>query len=253
MALQRARLDRTLRVALSLSSKEVKILLASARVFVDGHLARDADMRIHAFSHVRVEDQVLQAREPRYLMLHKPAGLLSATRDATQPTVMSLLPESLREGLHLAGRLDKSSTGLVLLSDDSRWTQAGMSPGQAVEKSYRVQVRDPISPACVKAFAEGMYFAYEALWTLPATLEVLAPCLARVTLQEGRYHQIKRMFGRFRNPVLALHRERIGALNLDPALAPGEYRPLTPAEVQSAVQCAALGGCPDPSAAGKGA
>src|SRR5690606_36547624 len=108
-------------------------------------------------------------------------------------------------------------------------------------------------PEYVEAFAAGMYFPYEDIHTQPALLENLAPNLARVILREGRYHQIKRMFGRFRNPVLSLHRERIGDLWLDSALAPGQYRPLTADEVQKAVQCAAVGAWPEPRATGAGA
>ena len=253
MSLERNRLDRFLAARLGISRRAIKPLLAAGRVTVNGTLARDCDLPVTAFSTIVLDDEVLQARSPRYLMLHKPAGLLSATSDPHQTTVLSLLPADERESLHLAGRLDKASTGLLLLSDDSRWTRTSATPGARVEKFYLVGVRDPIVPEAVQAFAAGMYFPFEDIHTQPAGLEILAPCLARVTLREGRYHQIKRMFGRFRNPVLSLHRERIGGLSLDPALSPGQYRPLTAEEIHSAVQCAAVGACPEPSATGAGA
>lgn len=253
MSLQQARLDRFLSARLGVSRRTIKPLLAAGRVTVDGTLARDCQLTVTAFSTIVLDAQVLQARSPRYLMLHKPAGVLSATTDPHQTTVLSLLPADEREGLHLAGRLDKASTGLLLLSDDSRWTSISATPWGGIEKSYLVGVRDPIVPETVAAFAAGMYFPFEDIHTQPAGLEILEPCLARVTLREGRYHQIKRMFGRFRNPVLSLHRERIGGLSLDPALSPGQHRPLTAEEVQSAVQCAAVGACPDPKATGAGA
>ncbi|MCB1666181.1 MAG: pseudouridine synthase [Pseudomonadales bacterium] len=253
MSLERNRLDRFLSARLGINRRAVKPLLAAGRVSVDGVTARDCDLPVTAFSTIRLDAEVLQQRTARYLMLHKPAGLLSATSDPRQNTVLSLLPADERVGLHLAGRLDKFSTGLLLLSDDSRWTGTSAAPGAGIEKSYLVGVRDPIVPEAVDAFAAGMYFPFEDIHTQPAGLEILEPCLARVTLREGRYHQIKRMFGRFRNPVLSLHRERIGDLRLDPALSPGQYRPLTTEEAQSAVQCAAVGACPDPKATGAGA
>ncbi len=239
MALKSARLDRFLRKTLLVHRREVQALLASGRILVDHIPATQGDQLINAFSHITIEGTVLQARQPRYFMLNKPKGLLSATRDEHQQTIMSLLPAPEREGLHLAGRLDKNSTGLLLLSDDSRWTRVGMNPQEKVEKRYLVELRDPIVTQCIEAFAQGIYFEHEEIWTQPAHLELLAPCVARVILCEGRYHQIKRMFGRFRNPVLSLHRESIGALKLDPDLAPGQYRALRAEEVQNPVVCAA--------------
>ena len=253
MSLQRNRLDRFLSARLGISRRAVKPLLAAGRVRVDEQTARDCELPVTAFSTIVLDEDVLQQRRPRYFMLHKPAGLLSATRDPLQPTVLSLFSAGDGKGLHLAGRLDKHSTGLLLLSDDSRWTRTSSTPGAGVEKSYLVGVRAPITPEYVQAFAAGMYFPFEDIHTQPAGLEILEPRLARLTLREGRYHQIKRMFGRFRNPVLSLHRERIGALSLDPELAPGHYRALTDEEVQKAVQCAAVGACPEPSATGAGA
>lgn len=253
MPLKSSRLDRFLATQLSINKRDVKALLAAGRILVDGELARDAELIVHAFSDIRYDDKVLQQRQPRYFMLHKPAGLLSATTDTEQTTVMDLFPLAQRGDLHIAGRLDKDSTGLLLLSDDSRWSKKSMAPEARVAKVYRVEVRDPISAECVQAFAQGIHFPFEDVYTLPAELQILAPCLARVTLCEGRYHQIKRMFGRFRNPVLSLHRERIGALELDPTLAPGQYRALRADEIQKAVQCAAVGAKPEPKATGGGA
>jgi 16S rRNA pseudouridine516 synthase len=106
-----------------------------------------------------------------------------------------------------------------------------MSPENKVAKVYEVTVEHPINGECIQAFANGMYFSYEDITTKPAQLEKLSECVAKVTLEEGRYHQIKRMFGRFRNPVLALHRVSIGEIKLDTDLAPGEYRALRKNEV----------------------
>jgi 16S rRNA pseudouridine516 synthase len=135
------------------------------------------------------------------------------------------------DDLHIVGRLDLHSSGLLLLTNDGDWSRALMSPENKVAKVYEVTVEHPINGECIQAFANGMYFSYEDIITKPAQLEKLSECVAKVTLEEGRYHQIKRMFGRFRNPVLALHRVSIGEIELDADLAPGEYRALRKNEV----------------------
>ncbi|MGB0734249.1 MAG: pseudouridine synthase, partial [Pontibacterium sp.] len=148
-----------------------------------------------------VDGKTMQAPRKRYYMVNKPVGYVSATNDEQHPTVLSLLPEMLRDGLHIAGRLDKNTTGLLLLTNDGRWSRAISSPASKVGKDYLVGTRDKITEDYVTAFAQGMYFSYEGITTQPATLRILGERLARLTIYEGKYHQIKRMFGRFRNPV----------------------------------------------------
>lgn len=231
MASRNARLDRFIATTQCISRREVRLLVAQGRVYVDGERATEVSQPITPFSLVALDGEILQARRPVYLMLHKPVGVVSATRDAQHVTVLDLLPADVREGLHLAGRLDIQSSGLVLLTNDGAWSRRLTTPGEKVVKTYRVTVAHPITEACIRAFAEGMYFPFEDLTTQPALLEPESDCVAWVHLTEGRYHQIKRMFGRFRNPVLALHRVSIGQVRLDPALAPGESRPLSESEV----------------------
>ncbi|GIZ13464.1 hypothetical protein NCCP436_28800 [Pseudomonas sp. NCCP-436] len=166
-------------------------------------------------------------------MLHKPVGVVSATEHDSHRTVLDLLDENHRHDLHLAGRLDLNTSGLLLLTNDGQWSRRITQPQQRKPKVYRVRTERPITAEYVEVFARGLYFAYENLTTLPAELQLLDSHNARLTLYEGRYHQVKRMFGHFRNRVLALHRERMGEIALDPALAPGEYRPLNPTEIAS--------------------
>ena len=237
MATKRSRLDRYLSSALRINRKDVKPLLAAGRIRVNGEIARDSDLLINQFASVIVDDMALPCVRPHYLMLNKPAGILSATKDASQSTVFALLDASLHAGLHIVGRLDKNSTGLLLLTNDGEWSRGLMAPDKHVEKTYIVDVKHVISPECVAAFTRGIHFPFEDIVTRPARLEVLAPRLARITLTEGRYHQIKRMFGRFRNPVLRLHRTQIGAIALDPALTPGTYRALHPSELEGSAVC----------------
>ncbi len=232
MASKRGRLDRYIGHTLAVPKKVVRDLLLAGRIRVNGERAERLDMMIDEFCHIQCDDQVLQSNQPLYLMLHKPVGVVSATKDAAHKTVIDLIDHPDRAQLHIAGRLDLNSSGLLLLTNDSRWSEALMSPTQKVDKVYRVTLKNPLTADYVDAFASGMYFGFEDITTLPATLEIVGTHSALITLKEGKYHQIKRMFGRFRNPVLALHRLSVGGILLDETLAPGDSRPLTELEIQ---------------------
>lgn len=213
------------------STREVSRLLSEKQVIVD-HLVETSGLRkIDRFTRIEVNGEILQAQEAVYLMLHKPAGYLSATSDPIHPTVIELIEHPLREQIHLAGRLDRASTGLVLLTNDGRWSKRVTEPRQQVAKVYQVTTLDPISAETAAIFASGVYFAYENLTTRPAELELLGEREARLTLHEGRYHQVKRMFHAVGNRVLSLHREQIGPLTLDASLPPGKARSLRPDEI----------------------
>ena len=225
------RLDRFLTRRGTHPCKEIARLLADGWVAVDGAVETNGLRRISCFSRIELAGEVLRAREAVYLILHKPAGYLSATSDPQHPTVMDLIDHPLRDELHLAGRLDRASTGLLLLTNDGRWSKRVTEPLEEISKVYRVTTRDEISPETAAIFAAGIYFAYEDLTTRPAVLEILGGRDALLTIHEGRYHQVKRMFHAVGNQVLSLHRESIGPLVLDEALPPGKFRPLGAAEV----------------------
>ena len=228
------RLDRLLANQARLSRQQSQLLLASGKVYVDGRPCRDGRLEVRGFQRIELDGELLQAGKPaRYFMLHKPVGVVSATRHEKHPTVIDLLEEPERQELHLAGRLDLNTSGLLLISNDGLWSRRATAPDGGHAKVYRVETEEDIDPACIAAFAHGLYFAYEDLTTRPALLQIEAPRLARLTLHEGRYHQVKRMFGHFRNKVLALHRESLGQIRLDPQLPPGAYRPLTDSEIAS--------------------
>ena len=169
-------------------------------------------------------------------MLNKPVGVVSATKDELHKTVIELLSgystEQL-ESLHIVGRLDLNTSGLLLLTNDSRWSRKLMAPEEKVSKVYSVTLENDLSEDYISAFAEGMYFSFEDITTQPAALKIISDKVAEVILMEGKYHQIKRMFGRFRNPVMALHRSSIGNLKLDKCLLEGQSRQLTSVEVSS--------------------
>ncbi len=198
-----------------------------------GAIATRINQVIGEFTHVLLDNEVLQARLPVYIMLHKPTGVVSATRDERHKTVIDLLDHEDKSGLHIAGRLDLNASGLLLLTNDGRWSRRLSSPQCNVGKLYRVTLEKSITVDYVEAFAEGMYFAYEGITTRPAILRIIDDHHAEVTLVEGRYHQIKRMFGHFQNRVLQLHRIAIGNLPLDSTLDAGQSRELTALEVDS--------------------
>lgn len=226
------RLDRYLANRARLSRQDVRHLLAEGRVQINGEASRIMDLEVRVFDRIELDGELLQAgKAPRYLMLHKPSGCVSATQDAAHRTVLDLIHEPYKQDLHIAGRLDFNTTGLMLLTNDGQWSRRLTQPTSLQGKVYLVETENEIDPACVEAFANGMYFRFENLTTLPAKLVLLSPHRARLTLHEGRYHQVKRMFGHFNNKVTALHRESMGPLTLDTALQPGGYRTLTEHEI----------------------
>ena len=231
MESKRARLDRFISVNTGINRKHVRLMLAKGRVKVDGKLARDIDQIVDEFSHICMDDKVLQANTASYVMLHKPVGVVSATIDDKHRTVIDLLERDDKESLHIVGRLDLNTSGLLLLTNDGRWSKQLMDPEHKVGKLYRVHLQNPLTSEYISGFAKGMYFEFEDITTLPAELEIIDSHTALVTLYEGRYHQIKRMFGRFRNPVIGLHRISVGNIVLDDSLQAGESRALTIDEI----------------------
>jgi 16S rRNA pseudouridine516 synthase len=165
-----------------------------------------------------------------YLMMNKPCGLLSATSDGEQDTVLSLLPPALAARVHLAGRLDKDTSGLLLLTDDGGWSHRVTSPNHSCAKTYLAKLAEPLVADAESRLRQGLVLRSEKLPTRPAALQRLDATHARITVTEGRYHQVRRMFAALGNRVLALHRERIGGLFLDEALYAGQWRVLSPAE-----------------------
>lgn len=233
MALNKARLDKFLAQNCQISRKNVRLILAQNRVLINGSVAHDIDEIIDNFSHISLDGKVLQDNTAYYIMLNKPIGVVSATKDLQHKTVIDLLDFPYKNELHIVGRLDLNTSGLVLMTNDSRWSERLTLPEKKVTKRYIVTLANKLSEEYVDAFADGMYFAFEGITTKPAKLTILSDYQAQVELVEGRYHQIKRMFGRFRNPVIALHRCAIGNLTLDKQLIAGESRELSEIEVSN--------------------
>ena len=237
MQSKRTRLDRFLSHYLSIKRKDVRLLLAQGRVQVDHQLATDIQQYVDEYTHVKFDDTIVQDKTPSYIMLHKPQGVVSATKDAKHTTAIDLLPDNAPPNLHIVGRLDFNSTGLLLLTNDGRWSRRLTTPESQINKRYLVGVDKPISQEIITAFAEGIYFAFEDLTTRPASLSVMENLtegyFAEVVLAEGRYHQIKRMFGHFQIKVLSLHRFSVGNLTLDEELLETQSRHLTQQEIST--------------------
>ena len=226
------RLDKFVAGALALTRSEARSLITKGRITVDGEICKKADTSVNEQSRVMQGDTLLSREEFVYIMLNKPEGVVSASEDKRDVTVVDLVKEDFpRRELFPAGRLDKTSTGFVLLTDDGVFAHDILSPKRHVPKTYEVQVDLPVTQEMVKAFEEGVTLA-DGSKMKPAGLipDPKDPFRATVVLRQGVYHQIKRMFGTFGAGVNALHRTAIGGLVMDEQLAPGEYRKLTPEE-----------------------
>ena len=220
------------------SRRETQALIRSGRVTMDGVSVRDGGAETDGRL-VAVDGRQVALPGHTHIMLYKPAGLLTAARDREAPTVMDLLPPLYtKNGCMPVGRLDKDTTGILLLTDDGVLGHRLISPKRHVEKVYLAELEAPLPPDAAERFRDGV--ALKDFTALPACLEVLSPTEARVTVCEGKYHQVKRMFAAVGSPVARLHRESFGPLRLDPGLKEGEYRPLTDEEVRLVYQAAGM-------------
>ncbi len=233
------RLDKLLS-HLGLSSRSgCRELTRSGRVMVNGEAVRSGAFEVPEGALVSLDGQALDCRLERHLMMHKPAGVLTAREDARQQTVMDLLPTAYTAlNCMPVGRLDKDTTGLLLLTTDGELAHRLISPARHVDKVYEARVEGTLGPMDAAAFAAGISLG--DFTALPAELEILAPDRGRVTVWEGKYHQIKRMFGAVGKPVKELRRLRFGPLDLDGALAPGQYRELTEKEIAALYAAAGI-------------
>lgn len=237
------RLDRWL-VSLGVGSRsQVQKLIRSGAVRAGGQPVRDPAASFRGDEPLVLRGEPLDGRLTRHIMLYKPSGLLTAARDRKQPTVMDLLPPACATlGCMPVGRLDKDTTGLLFLTTDGELNHRLLAPGRHVDKTYRATVDGPLTEADVAAFAQGLHLSdFDAQ---PATLDILSSSekesVALVTVHEGKFHQIKRMFEAVGRQVTALHRLTFGSLALDEGLAPGQWRELTEAELNALYQDAQM-------------
>jgi 16S rRNA pseudouridine516 synthase len=228
------KLDRLLAKHRGMGRKQARGLIAAGAVSVDGVPRDQHDAEVDRFHHVVAAGETVQAGQRRlFILLHKPVGVVSATKDAGHRTVIDLIEDPDKHTLHIVGRLDRNTSGLILLTNDGNWSKPLTHPDHKVPKVYLVETAQPIPAEAVRAFEAGFYFHTEDLTTRPAKLEILSDTTARLTLHEGRYHQVKRMFHRIGNRVVALHREAIGPVPLPENLPPGCWRFLETREIEA--------------------
>lgn len=227
------RLDKFLCDALGATRKEATKIIKSGDVTVDGVIQKSGAFKVTEDNSVEWQDREVRMQGPRYIMLFKPDGFVCSHEDGFNHTAFVLLDEVKMENLHFAGRLDVDTTGLVLITDDGQWSHRITSPKHKCAKTYRVWLADPVQDNYVKAFEEGIELRNEKVPTLPAQLEIIDEKEVLLTIHEGKYHQVKRMFAALGNKVEGLHRESVGNIVLDEMLEPGEYRYLTQEEIDS--------------------
>jgi 16S rRNA pseudouridine516 synthase len=227
------RLDKFLCDALGATRREATKIIKSGEVLVDGEMQKSGAFKLKDDNEVTWQGREIICHGPRYIMLYKPEGFVCSHEDGFNQTAFALLDEIKMEELHFAGRLDADTTGLVLITDDGQWSHRITSPKHKCQKNYRVWLAEPVGNDYIAQFAAGIQLKSETNLTLPAQLEVISDTEVLLTIHEGKYHQVKRMFAALGNKVVGLHRERIGAIELDTELEPGEYRYLTDEEVAS--------------------
>ena len=233
---KKQRLDKAIAMQGSLSRSEVKTLIRKGAVTVNGQVVKNADFGVDFDSDtVAVQGKELSLRTHIYMMLNKPKGVVSASEDKHLPTVVDLVPKELwRKGLFPAGRLDKDTTGFVLITDDGEFAHDILSPKKHISKTYHALVNGEITEEMIEGFAKGVTIGED--FTLPASLKRISSdeqgSWGEVILKEGMYHQIKRMFGAYGLKVLELKRVQMGKLPLDPNLEEGKCRELTAEELR---------------------
>lgn len=215
---------------------EIKKAIRCGRVRVDDIPAKKPEMKIDIDSqNVTLDGRQIAYHSFEYYMLHKPAGVVSATRDAKEKTVLDLITGDKRKDLFPVGRLDKDTEGLLLITNDGDLAHRLLSPGKHVDKVYYARIDAPVDEEDIKAFAKGIDIGDDEM-TLPAVLEIVSKeeeSEILLTIQEGRFHQVKRMFKARGKNVVYLKRMSMGRLRLDETLKKGEYRSLTEEEIEN--------------------
>ena len=229
------RLDKLIASQGKLSRSDVKKMVKSGRVTVDGAVVKSADIKVDADkSVISVDGKALNYKKNIYIMLNKPQGVISASNDKTQKTVVDLVsPELYRDGLFPAGRLDGDTVGFVLITDDGDFAHRILSPKNHIMKTYHATLRSPLTEEDISAFKNGIELSDGTL-CLEAEVRMLEKTdepIAEVKICEGKYHQVKRMFAALGNKVLYLKRVRMGGLDLDESLEEGQCREITAEEL----------------------
>ena len=225
------RLDKIIGRETGYSRKDIKILVKNKRIKVNDEIVLKSDMKISEDDIIKLDDNIIEVNEYVYLVLNKPKGYISATEDESDSTVLDLIDDKYRHrNLFPAGRLDKDTTGLMIITDDGVFAHNILSPKKHVEKTYNVKIDIPITDEMINGFKSGVELIDGECKS--SYLEKTGEYTGKVTLTEGRYHQIKRMFGCFSAKVLELERIKMGNFYLPSDLELGKYRRLTKEELK---------------------
>lgn len=225
------RLDKLLTQSGMYTRSEARVIIRDGRAAVDGAVVRRPEEKCRDDAAITVDGTPVNCAKFRYFMMDKPAGVLSATDDKSQQTVLDLLPREIQAlGLFPVGRLDKDTTGLLILTNDGDLAHRVISPKHGVIKTYIAETETPVGEEAVRAFAEGVELA-DGTKCLPAVLAPLEGQRCRVEVGEGKYHQVKRMLAACGHPCVALRRVKEGELELDKSLGPGGFRELRQFEI----------------------
>jgi len=227
------RLDKFICESTELTRSLAKRALHRGDVTCDGVVVKNSGFKVLPQMEVRLDGVLISVIGERYIMLNKPTDTICSTIDEEYPSVLSLIDIEKMETLHIAGRLDVDTTGLVLITSDGQWSHKITSPKKGCGKRYLVTLADPIDDSLVQVFADGVELRNEDGLTKPALLDIIDPTHVRLTISEGKYHQVKRMFAAVGNKVVNLHREAVAGIELNADLAAGEWRHLTAEEVAS--------------------
>ena len=225
------RLDKFLCESTGLTRIQAKRIIGKGGVSVNGVLQKSPATKVTDKCEVVYDGRPLRSPGPIYIMLNKPLETVCTSLDDDYRSVMGIIDIETRTPLLIAGRLDMDTTGLLLITDDGKWSHRITSPKKECGKRYRVTLAEPLVDDAADRFAKGIMLRGEYDATLPAKLEVLSPLEVLLTIHEGKYHQVKRMFAALNNRVVELHREQVGNIVLDETLEPGEWRYLTEEEV----------------------
>lgn len=227
------RIDKFISTMTDYSRSDVKRLAKEKAIRVGDLLVTNTGLIIDPSANtVFLFDRPIAALTPRFFMLNKPQGVICATTDSHHKTVLDLLDEPNKAQLQIVGRLDKDTTGLVLITDDGQWNHRVTSPNRQCVKHYIVTLSNPLEQNLIEQFKKGFLLNNETKKTRPATLKIIDTHHAEIFIQEGKYHQVKRMFAACGNHVLALHRQAIGNIQLGTSLVVGDYRPLITTEIE---------------------
>jgi 16S rRNA pseudouridine516 synthase len=225
------RLDKFICKSTKLTRNEAIQTIQAGKVIVNNTVVTNEAIQVHENNTITLNKEKLVARSFRYILLHKPIGTVCSNVNEIYPSVFNYINIDNAAELHIAGRLDTDTTGLLLITDDGRWSFNIISPNKHCEKVYRVHLRDIINKNIALKFQDGVQLQGENKLTLPAKLNVIASKEVLLTITEGKHHQVKRMFAAVGNKVVSLHREKIGEISLDVSV--GNWRHLTMREINS--------------------